>query len=141
MRSPTSALENVAGFRAIEERPPLFEFADAIGRFLGVKLGHAPVVQKLSAAHGVAKMRFPVVGRVHVGHRGGDAAFGHDGVGLSEERLADHSYGGALRKGFNGRTQPRAAGADDENVVLAGLVVCGHRSLRSRMAPQETMRT
>src|SRR5882724_9642300 len=43
-----SPLENVAGFGAIEERAPLFKFADAVGRFLGVKLGHAPVVQKFS---------------------------------------------------------------------------------------------
>ncbi len=76
-------------------------------------------------------MRFPIVGGVHVGHGRGDAAFGHDGVGFSEERFADYADGGTLREGFNGRAQSRAAGADDENVVLAGLVVCGHRSLRS----------
>src|SRR5438445_1465330 len=38
------ALENITGLRAVEERAPLFEFADAVGGFLGVKLGHAPVV-------------------------------------------------------------------------------------------------
>src|SRR3989442_69398 len=86
-------------------------------------------------------MSFPVVGRVYVGHRGGDAAFGHDGVCLSKERFADHADRSALREGFEGRAQSRAAGPDDENVVLAGLVVCGHKSLRSRMAPQETMRS
>ena len=126
---------------AVEERAPLFEFADAVGRFLGVKLGHAPVVEEFSAAHGVAKMSFPIVGGVDVGHGGGDAAFGHDGVGFSEERFANHADGSALREGFERRTQSRAAGADDKNVVLAGLVVCGHRSLRSRMAPQATRRT
>src|SRR6266403_1323777 len=38
-------------------------------------------------------MSFPVVGRVYVGHRGGDAAFGHDGVCLSKERFTDHADG------------------------------------------------
>ncbi len=83
------ALENAAVGRAIENRAPGLEFAHAIGRLLGVKLGHAPVVDVLAAAHGVGEMDAPVVAIVHVGERGGDAALGHHGVGLAEERLAD----------------------------------------------------
>ena len=135
------ALQNVAIFRAVEEGAPLFEFADAIGRFLGVKLGHAPIVEKFSAAHGVAKMRFPIVGGVHVGHGRGDTAFGHYGVSFAKKRFADDADGGALGERFERRPQSRATGANDENVVLAGLVVCGHRSLRSRIAPLASMRT
>src|SRR5947208_4234486 len=41
-----SALQNVAILGAVKEGAPLLEFADAIGRFLGVKLGHAPIVEK-----------------------------------------------------------------------------------------------
>src|SRR5579859_8178676 len=49
-----SALENRAAVRAVKKRAPLFEFADTVGSFLRVKLGHAPVVQEFAAAHGVA---------------------------------------------------------------------------------------
>jgi len=40
-------------------------------------------------------------------------------VGLSEKRFANNADGSALREGFERRAQSRAAGADDENVVLA----------------------
>ena len=85
------ALQNAAVFGAIEERAPGFEFAHAVGRFLGVQFGHAPVVQVLAAAHGVGEMHAPVVAVVHVGQRGRHAAFGHDGVRLAEKRFADHT--------------------------------------------------
>src|SRR5438309_1206325 len=62
-------------------------------------------------------------------------------VSFSEKRFADHADGGALRERFDGSTQPCSAGANNENVVFAGLVVCRHRSLKSRNAPQATMRT
>ena len=85
------ALQNVAVFGAIEKRAPLLEFAHAVRRFLRVQLRHAPVVQELSAAHGVAEMRLPVVGLVHVGHCRGEAAFGHHGVRFAEQRFANHA--------------------------------------------------
>src|SRR5262249_60820040 len=68
------ALENIAGWSAVEKGAPLFEFADAVGSFQRVELRHAPVVDEFSAAHSVAKVSAPVVGFVDVGHCGGDAA-------------------------------------------------------------------
>jgi len=136
-----SALQNVAILGAVEEGAPLLELAHAGGRFLGMKLGHAPVVEELSAAHGVAKMCFPIVGGVHVGHGRGDAAFGHDGVGFAKKRFADHADGGALGERFERRPQSCAAGADDENVVLAGLVVLWSQEPQVPKVPQATMRT
>ena len=97
------ALQNVAVVGAVEKRAPLLEFADAVGRFLRVKLRHAPVVQEFSAAHRVAEMRAPVVGFIDVGHRGGEAAFGHHGVRFAEQRLADHADARALRQRFDAR--------------------------------------
>jgi len=97
------ALKNVALFGAVEEGAPLFEFADAIGRFQGVELGHAPVIQEFSAAHGVTKMSFPIVGGVHIGHGRGDAAFGHYRVCFSKERFADHADRSALCQRFERR--------------------------------------
>src|SRR5690348_3709326 len=87
-----SALENRAVIGAIEKRTPLFEFTHAVRRFLGVELSHAPVVEEFAAAHGVAEMRLPAVGGIHVGHGGGDSAFGHDGVSFSKKRFANDSY-------------------------------------------------
>ena len=77
--------------RAIEDRAPRFELADAIGRFPRVQFGHAPVVDVLTAAHRVGEVHFPAVAIVDVGERRGDAAFGHDRVRLAEERLADQT--------------------------------------------------
>ena len=72
-------------FGAVEKRAPLFELANAVRSFLRVKLSHAPIVEQFSAAHGVSEMRTPIVGLIDVGHCGGEAAFGHYGVGLSEQ--------------------------------------------------------
>ena len=84
------ALEDQAVRRAVEERAPRFELADAVRRLLGVELGHPPVVEDLAAAHGVAEVHLPVVLGVDVAHRRGHAALGHDGVRLAQQRLADH---------------------------------------------------
>ena len=83
------ALQDLPVSRPIEHRAPCFELADAVRRFLCVQLRHPPVVDVLSAAHRVGEVDLPAVAVVHVGERRGDAAFGHDGVGLAEQRLAD----------------------------------------------------
>ncbi len=126
---------------AVEERAPLFEFAHAVRRFLRVKLRHAPVVQKLSAAHGVAEMRAPVVRLVHVGHGGGKAAFGHHGVRFAEQRLAHHADLGALRQRLDRGAQARAARADDQYIVFVSFVF-GESSQQSDVliAPVATRR-
>src|SRR5437660_9474967 len=115
------ALENETVLRAVEERAPFLELEDAIGRFLRVQLRHAPVVQELAAAHGVAEVNLPVVLGPDVAERRGDAAFGHDRVRLAEERLADDRRLRAESVRFDRGTQPRAAGADDDHVVLVAL--------------------
>ena len=83
------ALQDPPVGRAVEQRSPLFELEDAIRRLHRMELGHAPVVQHLAAAHRVAEMDLPVVLRPDVAECRGDAAFGHHGVRLAEERLAD----------------------------------------------------
>ena len=79
------ALEDAAVRRAIEQRAPCLELAHAIGRFLGVELGHPPVVQVLAAAHRVGEMHLPAVAVVDIGERRRDAAFGHHRVCLAEK--------------------------------------------------------
>ena len=82
------ALEDAPVLRAVEERAPRFELLDAIGRFLRVELRHAPLVQVAAALHRVAEVDLPVVLRLDVAHRRGDAALGHHRVRFAEERLA-----------------------------------------------------
>ena len=121
------ALVDAAVRRAIEHRAPGFELAHAIGRFLGVQLRHAPVVDVLAAAHRVGEVHLPAVAVVVVGHGRGHAAFGHDRVRLAEQRLADQADRHAARRRFDRRAQPGAAGADDE----------ARRSCRSRAPPSD----
>ena len=40
---------------AVEKRAPLLQLVHPLGCFLGVQLGHPPVVEELAAAHGVAE--------------------------------------------------------------------------------------
>ena len=135
------ALQNLPVLRAIEKRSPLFQFPHSFRSFLGMNLSHAPVVEQLATAHGIAKMGAPVIGGVHIGHRCRDSAFRHDGVSLAEKRLANHAHLRALRQGSEGGSQARAAGADDQYIVVVGFVFCAHKSLRSVIAPLATSRT
>jgi hypothetical protein len=57
------------------------------GRFLGVQLGHAPVVQVLAAAHRVGEVHRQLSRSSTLRHRRRHAALGHDGVRLAEQRL------------------------------------------------------
>jgi hypothetical protein len=110
---------------AIEHRAPGFQFAHALGRFLGMKLSHAPVVHVLPAAHRIGEMHFPIVALIHVRQGRGDSSFCHDGVGLAQERFADQAHRNSRRRRFNRRPQSRAAGAHDQNVILVSGVL-GH---------------
>ncbi len=124
------ALEDAAVGGAVEDGAPGFQLADAGRRFLGVELGHAPVVDVLAAAHGVGEVDLPVVALIDVGQRRRDAAFGHDGVGLAEQRFADEPDGDAGRRGFDGGAQAGAAGADDQDIVFVGFDSRAWSSLR-----------
>ena len=50
------ALEDAAVVGAVEQAPPLLQLVDPVGHLLGVELGHAPAVEHLAAAHGVAEV-------------------------------------------------------------------------------------
>ena len=117
------ALQDPAILGAIEHGPPGFEFADAVGGFLGVELGHAPVVDVLAAAHGVGEVDLPAVAGIDVGQGRGDAPLGHDGVRLAQQRFAHQADGDAGRGCLDGRPQAGAAGADDQDVVFVRFVI------------------
>ena len=112
------ALADLAVLGAVEQRAVGLELPDPGGRLLGVQFGHSPVVEELAAAHRVAEVNLPVVVAVDVAHAGRDAAFGHDGVRLAEQRLADDRGAHAGLAGGDGRAQPGATRADDDDVVV-----------------------
>src|SRR5262249_32921180 len=130
-------LEYAAVGGAIEESAPRFEFSNACRSFLGMQLGHAPVVEVLPATHRIGEVNSPVIPVVDVGKGGGDAAFGHYGVGFAEQRLTDHSYGCAGRCSFDGGAQTGAAGAYNQHVVIVSLVLGHQRILQSVNIPIE----
>ena len=134
-------LQDASVVGPIEHRAPGLELADAVGRFLGVQLRHPPVVHVLAAAHRVGEVDLPVVAIVDVGERRGDAALGHHGMRLAEQRLAHEAHRDAGARGFDGRAQTRAAGADDEHVVFVCLIFGHHQILMSGQTPIEQSRT
>ena len=74
------SLQNATIVRTIENGAPCFKLAHAIGRFLCMQLGHAPLVHVLPAAHRIGKMHFPIVAFIDIGQRRRDSAFGHHRV-------------------------------------------------------------
>jgi len=108
---------------AIENRAPCFELAHAIGRLLRVQLGHAPLIDVLSTAHGIGEMHFPIVAFIDVGQRRCDSALRHYRVRFAQERFADESYANARSRSFNRGAQPSAASANHENVVFGSFVL------------------
>jgi hypothetical protein len=138
------SLQDPAVLCPVEQRTPFLELEYPIGRLLGMKLGHTPVVEHLAAAHRVPEVDLPVVLRPYVSEGGRYAALGHDGVCLAEERLADERRPAALVGRLDSRPHARAAGADDDDVVVVYLVVArcdlgGHqKNLGSWMVPIAT---
>jgi hypothetical protein len=124
----------------IEQRAPGLQLANALGSLLRVQLRHPPVVEVLSAAHGVGEVDLPRVAIVHVAQRRGDSPLGHDGVGFPEQRLA-HQPHARLRAGrLDGRAQSRAPRADHQDVVLVRPVLRHQKILQSDQIPMESMR-
>ena len=131
-------LQDPAIGRAVEQRTPLLELEDAVGRLEGMDLSHAPVVEHLAAADGVAEVNLPVVLRPHAGESRGDAALGHHRVCLAEEGLANEGRTSAHLARLDGRPEPRSTGAyyDDVEVVPCGV---GHQKiLGSAKVPEDT---
>src|SRR5262249_24072552 len=119
------ALQNATVRGAVKQRPPVLQLEDKVRRFLGVQLGHAPVIEHLAAAHGVAEVHLPAVLWVDVSEGCGDAPFGHDGVGLPQQGLADQGGLYPLGRRLDGGAETGAASADDDDVVLVSLVLVG----------------
>src|ERR1700736_2387294 len=139
--APKSSLQYISVRGAIKQRAPLFQLANPVRSFLRMQLPHSPVVQRFSAAHRVAEMRSPIVGRIHIRHRRRHPAFGHHRMRFAQQRFAYHANLRALGQRFNRRAKSRAAGADDQYIVFVRFIFWIHRSLISLIAPLATSRT
>src|SRR6267142_801308 len=117
------SLQNLPVAGSVEHRSPLFQFANSIWRLLRMNVGHPPVVQKLPAAHRVAKMRAPIVRFVHIRNRCGDAAFSHDSVRLAQERFTDDTNLYSLTKRLDRRTQASATSPDNQHIMFVCFVL------------------
>jgi hypothetical protein len=67
----------------------------------------------------------PIVSVIHIAHRRSYATFRHYGMSLAEERFRDHGDFYTSTGSFYSRSQTRASGTNDQNVVLVGDVL-GH---------------
>ena len=77
-------LENESLLGPVEQSTPFLEFKNSFRSFLGVDLGHAPVVEQFSPAHGVAEVNFPIVLGINVSQSRRDATLRHHRVGFAE---------------------------------------------------------
>ena len=116
------SLQNAPVFRAIEHRAPGFELAHAIGRFFCVQLRHPPLLTYCPPRMVSAKCTFQLSRSSTLRERGGDPAFRHHGVRFAQQAICKPSRPHAGRGSFDRSAQTRAAGADDEDVVLEGFV-------------------
>ena len=117
------ALQDPPVCRAVEHRAPRFQLAHAIGRLLGVNLGHAPVVDVLAAAHRVGEMHLPVVAVVDVGQAPRRCRLPPSPYAPC--RAATCRSGRPTRpcrRRLDGGAQTGAAGADHEHVVVESRV-------------------
>src|SRR5450759_411754 len=85
--SAEGALHDLSLRRPIEQRAPSLQLVHTLRCFFREELDHPPVVDVLAAKHRIGKVHLPVVRRVEIPERGGDATFRHNGVSLAEERF------------------------------------------------------
>ena len=121
-------LEDQAVPGAVEQGSPLFQLAYPVGRLLEPwSWAIRQLLEQLPAADGVVEMNFPAVLGVDIPQCRSHSALGHDRVGLAQQRLAHQRGAQLLGAGLDGGPQPGAAGADDDDVEVAGFVL-SHRS-------------
>src|SRR3954470_15371397 len=117
------SLQNSTIFGAIENSAPRLKLAHAIGRFLGVQLGHAPLVHVLATAHCIGEMHFPVVSLIDIGQCRGDSTFSHYRMRFAQQRFANERDANASSRGLNSCAQPRATSADNQYIVIKSFVL------------------
>jgi hypothetical protein len=111
-------LQNSTIAGAIKKRAPGLQFTHARWSLLGMQLRHSPVIQVLTAAHGVGKVNTPAVPVVHISHCRGYATLGHDGVCFAEKRFRNDRGLHTGGRDLDGSPQTGSPGSNDQNVML-----------------------
>ena len=113
------ALVDLALVGAAERHAGMFELVDRRRRLADHIFDRVLVAEPVGALDRVVHVPGPVV-RAHIAEAGGNAALRRDGVAAGREDLGDV---GGLQPGLrraHRRAQPRAAGADDDDVIDHG---------------------
>ena len=134
-------LEDAPVLSPVKERAPRLQLADAVGRFPGVELRHARIVEVLASPEGVREVDFPAVALVHVRERSGNPALRHHGVGFSQEGLRHHPDRDVESRSFDGGPEPGASSANHQDIVRVLLVLGHQKILQSGQMPMEQSRT
>src|SRR5262249_57598717 len=85
------SLEDAPVFCAIKNGAPGFELAHSIGRFLRVQFCHSPLIDVLTAAHGIGEVHLPIVAFIDVGQRRCDSALSPHRLPLTHNTFAHDS--------------------------------------------------
>ena len=121
------ALRDAAVLGPREDGSPVLELVDVVRRLVAEDLDRVLVAEVVGALDGVVGVLLGIVlGGVPEGRV--DPALGRAGVAPGRVDLGDHRHVGADVERFDGRAHARAAGTDDEHVVLGV-----HRLGRYRM--------
>ena len=111
------ALRDAAVLGAREDRAPVLELVDVVGRLVAEDLDRVLVAEVVGALDRVEGVLLGVV-LGGVPERRVDPALGRAGVAARRMDLRDERDVGARVVRLDGRAHPRAAGPDDEHVVL-----------------------
>ncbi len=103
--------------RAGEDGSPVLELVDVVRGFLAEDLDRVLVAQVVGALDGVERVLLGVV-LGGVSERCVDPTLGRAGVASNGVDLGDHGHVRAGVESLDRRAHSRAAGADDEHVVL-----------------------
>ena len=103
-------------FPARERQAPMLQLVDRFRRVAAQIFDGVLVAEPVGALHGVVHVPAPVV-FAHVAERGGDAALRRDRMRARREHLGDAGGPQARFAAADDGAQPRAAGADDDDVV------------------------
>ena len=131
------SLQNTAILRSIENRAPRFQFAHAIGRFLGVQFGHAPLLTYWPPRMVSAKCTFQLSRSSTLASAAAIPPSAMTVCALPSKRLTNHADRNAGRRRFDRRAQTSAASAITETIVRWNQFrISGHASRASRQAKE-----
>src|SRR6202035_2987559 len=109
-------LVDLARLGARERPPEMLELDDRRDRLPAHVFDRVLVAEPIGALDRVVHMPAPIV-VAHIAERGGNAALSRDGVASGREYLADAGGLQSFEGRSQGRPQPGAAGANDNDIV------------------------